>query len=214
MEVIPVINCPDATSVRERLAHLSVFHEPVGWIHLDVTDGVFSKHETWHDPVAWPGLGSTFSLEVHLMVKNPEDYIGPWIAAGAKRIIVHAEVVSPDSASAIIAIARNHGVEIMLAMEPETQLDAEQGLLALFKSVQILAVHPGAGGQELMPSVIEKIFALRHERPDVIIEVDGGINPQTARLAKEAGADIITSDHYIFSASDPERAYHELKNIS
>jgi ribulose-phosphate 3-epimerase len=213
METIPVINCPDAACAAEKLQRLKTFYAPDGFVHLDITDGDFSTHPTWQDPAGWAAMQVPFSLEVHLMVRKPEEFVGPWLAAGAKRLIVHVESLNRETAEAIADMAREHGAELMLAENPETPVEALRPYFDLFPSFQILATPPGPGGQELMPVAFEKISALRRERPDAIIEVDGGINPETARKVKEAGASLVASGAYIFNAADPKKAYEELKKI-
>jgi ribulose-phosphate 3-epimerase len=213
MQIIPVINCPDAACVQDKLARLSDFYPADGWVHLDVTDGEFSTHATWADPEGWAALGSSLSLEVHLMVARPEEFLGPWIAAGAKRIIVHVESITRESAEAMIEVAGKHGVGLMLAINPETPLESAQPYFDLFAAFQILAVRPGPAGQEMISGTSEKILALRQMKPNAIIEIDGGINSATTKLMKAAGANIVAVGTYIFSAEDPMEAYAELKNI-
>ena len=213
MNVIPVINCPDAACAREKLAVLAAFYPSNQFVHLDVTDGVFSKHETWQDPVGWAALHATFPLEAHLMVEKPADYTGPWIAAGAKRLVIPVESVTRESFEAIIEIARVHDVEITLSLNPETPIDVLRPYFDVATSFQILAVHPGPAGQAMIPGMFEKTTELRRARPDAIIEFDGGVNPQMARQAKNAGADVVASGSYIFNAADAREAYQTLKDI-
>jgi ribulose-phosphate 3-epimerase len=182
-------------------------------VHLDVTDGVFSPHETWADAVAWTALAAPFKLEVHLMVRKPEEFVGPWLAAGAKRLIVHTESLAWESAEAIANTCRKHDAELMLSFNPETPVEAGNAFMSLFSEFQILAVHPGPGSQKFMPVALEKISAIRMKFPHAIIEVDGGIVPDVARAVKDAGADTATSDHFIWGGDDPGNAYGELKQI-
>lgn len=212
MNVIPVINCPDRVCVENIVARAKTFLRAGDWIHLDVTDGVFSTHKTWHDPVAWAEIGSLFNLEVHLMVAHPENYVTSWIDAGAKRVIVHAEAIVPESARKILTACREKKVEAMLASNPDTPIETIKSYIGLFSEFLVLAVHPGPAGQLFNSSVIEKIKILEQEGA-IIIEVDGGMNPLTAKLVKDAGANAIASGAYIFNSSDPEKAYKKLRNI-
>ena len=213
MHVIPVVNCPDAECAKAKFAVLKSFYEPGGFVHFDVTDGIFAGHATWETPTGWGTLAEPYLLEAHLMVARPEAHVGPWVAAGAKRLILPVESMKADIADAVLEMAQSHSVPIMLAANPETPVEAFLPYLAQFSMFQILAVHPGPSGQEILSGIPEKIAALRRAKPDAIIEVDGGVNPATARLVKEAGADIIASGSYIFNAPDPKAAYEELKNI-
>jgi ribulose-phosphate 3-epimerase len=212
MTVVPVINCPDAACVEKTIGCAQKFLHSGDWVHLDVTDGVFSTHETWHDPAAWTAMKIPFNFEVHLMVAHPEDYVTSWCAAGAKRIIVHVETMTSESARDILAVCREKGAEVMLASNPGTPIEALKPYFDLFSEFLVLAVHPGPAGQSFNPSVLEKIKALRREGA-IIIEADGGMNPLTAKLAKDAGANAVASGAYILNASDPKKAYGELREL-
>jgi len=213
MIVLPVINCPDSACAEEKLAIVKTFLKEGEWLHIDVTDGEFSKYLTWNDPAAWKAWNLPFKLEVHLMVKRPEDYIGAWLGAGASRFVIHAEVLSQERAEAIATTCLKHGVDLMLSFDPETPPESAREFFNLFSMFQVLAVHPGPAGQTFMPLALEKVAWLRKEFPHAIIEVDGGMTLDVARQVKEAGADAVTSDHVVFSSSDPKQAYEELKNI-
>lgn len=213
MKVIPVINCETVQCVSQKIEAAKLFLEPRSLMHLDVTDDVFSPHRAWGDPLAWMTLGAPYFLEVHLMVQYPEEYIEPWAAAGAKRFIVHAEVLQPDSLHEIMTAAKNHNVELMLSLKPGAISEEFLPYLYSFTAFQVLAVEPGASGQKFMPVALEKIRFLRERLPDATIEVDGGMNPETAHLVKEAGADTIVSSSYIFDSMDPKAAYESLEKI-
>ncbi len=217
MNVIPVINCPDEACARKKLAVAETFLRPGEFIHLDVTDGVFSTHKTWHDPFAWAGLKSPFPLEVHLMVEQPEDYADDWLSAGARRLVVHVETVTRASLHRLLDLADQRHGAIMLSSGPDSEAEEMEPYIRKFDdriaAFQVLAVPPGAAGQRFLPASLEKITALRQALPDATIEVDGGMNPSAARLVKLAGADTIVSASYIFGNGDPKAAYEELKKI-
>ncbi len=213
MVVIPSINCADFDGVRKRIETLKKFLGPGAFVHLDVTDGVFSSHKTWSDPHAWTPLGAPFALEVHLMVEFPLDYADDWFAAGARRLIVHAETLSDVVFHGLRELASRYQGELMLTSRPETTVDEIESFVPQFAKFQVLSVAPGAAGQEFQPFALEKIRFLREISPDATIEVDGGINPETARLVKDAGADTVVSAHYLFDNNDPEKAFKILNNI-
>jgi ribulose-phosphate 3-epimerase len=212
MNVVSVINCPNRACAEKIIASARIFLRIGDWIHVDVTDGIFSTHKTWNNPAAWSVLKIPFNLEVHLMVVHPEDHITPWLAAGAKKIIVHVEAISPESIKNILSTCHGKGADVTLASNPETSIEKIEPYMNLFSEFLVLAVRPGPAGQLFNPSVLEKIKALKKKNA-IMIEVDGGINPATARLAKDAGADIITSGAYIFDSADPQKAYEELRKI-
>ena len=216
MKVIPVINCSDLRCVRERLEKAKTFLAPGELIHLDVADGVFTFHKSGVSPAEWANLRAPFAAEVHLMVERPEAHADAWLAAGAKRLIVHAEAADARAFAAIAEKCRARGAEAMLSSNPETKISQLAPFLGgagrppLTKLFQVLAVHPGPAGQKFLPLTLMKARLLRKKIPDAIIEVDGGIAPAAARRAEVAGADIVVSGTYIFESGDPAAAYREL----
>mgnify|MGYP001564793533 FL=1 len=127
---------------------------------------------------------------------------------GASRVIVHLEAVNnPDY---ILDIASRYNGEVALSIIPSTPADLLLPHVGSFSSFQILAVNPGFAGQKFSLESLEKIEFLRNVAPSARIEVDGGINLETARLAKIAGADIAASASYIFNNTNPQKAYEEL----
>jgi ribulose-phosphate 3-epimerase len=217
MNVIPVINCPDIECVRKKLEVAKTFLRGGDLIHLDVTDGMFSAHKTWSDPFAWARLMSSFPLEVHLMVEQPEEHADDWFTAGARRLVVHIETVTHASLHRLLDLAEGHRGEIMLSSMPGTDSAAFGPFIQKFgerlAAFQVLAVPPGAAGQRFEPEALEAVISLRQWAPSATIEVDGGMNPETARLVKAAGADTIVSATYIFGSEDPKKAYEELRKI-
>lgn len=213
MKVIPSINCTDAHGAREKIETAGAFLPKGDFLHLDVTDGVFSRHKTWNDPHGWAALNSPFPLEVHLMVTSPAECADDWFVAGARRLIVHVETLSDEVLHALLQTANRHRGDLALTSNPETVNGELEPYVSRFASFQVLAVTPGAAGQAFLPFTLEKVRFLREASPDATIEVDGGMNPATAKLVKAAGADTIVAAHSIFGAPDPKRAYEELMNI-
>lgn len=213
MNVIPSINCKDAECVREKIETLKLFLEPQNFVHLDVTDGVFTSYKTWSDPKGWMALASPFALEVHLMVEFPLEHAEDWLAAGAQRLVVHTETLNNDVLHGLLQLTNRYRAQIMLTSKPETTNDELEPFLTRFATFQVLAVTPGAAGQKFLPFVVDKIRFLRESSPDATIEVDGGIDRETAYLVKSAGADTIVSAHYIFDAKDPGVAYKALEAL-
>ena len=213
MQIIPVLNCPDRACAEERVAAAEKFLKNGDFLHIDVADGIFSFYKTWNDLKGWAALRQPFPLEVHLMVEHPEAWIAPWLAVGAKRFIVHIEAIDRDSLQDIAAKCKTGRAELMLASNPETPVEDFTPYLHDISRFQVLCVNPGLAGQKFLPLSLEKVKWLKYAIPNAIIEVDGGITPETAALAKAAGADIVVSASYIFGHKDPEKAYEELKKI-
>lgn len=225
MNVAVAINCDNFDCATEKIKKAREFLTEGDWLHLDVADGRFTFNKTWADPKAWLDFNLNFPLEVHLMVEEPEKVIDEWIKAGAKRIIIHLEsvagypVIGPASVETIDTIrdiakkCSGKNVSLMVAVNPETPLEGIGEYLKNFSEFLILAVHPGLSGQKFLPLVLEKVRFLREKFPGARIEVDGGINLENARRAKEVGADIVASSSYIFWDSNPAEAYKKLKEI-
>ena len=225
MIVVPAINCLDFECAEAKLSIAKNQLSDVLWVHIDVVDGKFAPNITWGNPVELLTLKSyilNLNIEVHLMVVNPEKVIDAWLKIGmakarwarpyrVKRIIVHLEVMK--NAEEIVSKCKAAGVEAMLAINPDTPSDKLTPYFGQFKSFQILGVKPGLAGQGFQMSVLDKIKFLRERVSDATLEVDGGITPQIARTAKEAGANIIVSASYIFDSADPRKAYEELAEI-
>jgi ribulose-phosphate 3-epimerase len=213
MGVFPVINCSDFESVKKTVDAARKFLPEGNFLHCDIADAAVTFHKTWNNPTDWARLRAPYELEVHLMVGRPEREIEAWIAAGVRRFIIHVENVTDESLLEIFNMADKRGVGVVLSSNPETPVKRLVPYLKQFSMFQVLAVHPGVSGQPFLPLSLEKIKWLRRERPRAIIEVDGGMNPETAQLVKDAGANIVVSSSYIFSSPDPAAAYKTLTSI-
>ena len=210
MEIIPVINCAEFECVTERAKKAEAFAE---WVHLDVSDARFTFGKSWGDAEAWKEIGKGINTEVHLMVEEPEKVVEQWFEAGAKRLIVHIETINKNSFKEIADAAKKYDAELMLAISPETPVEKLKPYFEIVSEFQVLAVHAGPAGQNFLPFALDKIRFLRRELPNAIIEVDGGINLETAKQVKDAGADIMTAATYIFRSDNPAAAYDELRGI-
>lgn len=216
MNVIPAINCLERDEVSRKLRQIKTFLPSGGWVHLDVSDAHFTFRRSWGDPKEWPEIVKRsplqdFFLEVHLIVEEPEQVTEAWLQAGAKRLIVHLEAV--ENAAFILTKCEEAAASAMLALNPETSAERLHPYLGVWHAFQILAVNPGFSGQKFLPVVLPKIKFLRQEMPRATIEVDGGINLETAIAVKAAGADTVVSNSYIFDSPDPVLAFHELQGI-
>ncbi len=205
-EVIPSINVRTFEEVKERIRLV----EPhVNWCHLDVTDGIFSKHLTWHDPRDFLNFETSLKVEVHLMAEGPEKIIDQWLVKPVKRLIFHIEAMKDPEF--IIKKCHDAGVEVGFAVNPETFWGKFRPWLRKVDIYQTLAVHPGPSGQDVdWPEILDKVIHIRKVCPECIIEVDGGINLQSARKAAESGANLLVAGNYIFSHQSIETAIKEL----
>jgi ribulose-phosphate 3-epimerase len=212
LEIIPAVNCHykdfACVSIKTRIAESFA-----RWVHIDVADGRYTFNKTWSDPARWAGMKTSLKLEVHLMAEEPLSLVHEWLKAGAARIIVHVETISEQSWKEIFEAAHASHSELMLSTNPETAVSALEPYLGDCKSFQVLCVHPGIAGQNFLPLTMQKVKTLRERFPDATIEVDGGMNLENARLAKDAGANIIVSATTIFNEGVPLLMYERLKEI-
>lgn len=184
-------------------------------LHFDVMDGHFVPNITFG-----PGLVASLRkkvnlfFDIHLMVDNPQKWINPFIDAGADLITVHVE--TSLHLDRLVTIIKEKGAKVGVALNPATSLQELEYIISEIDVVLVMTVNPGFGSQNFLFSVIPKIRDLREiikkRRLSLEIEVDGGINQDTATKVIEAGASILVAGTSVFNASDPEKAILRLKN--
>ncbi|MFI5045995.1 MAG: ribulose-phosphate 3-epimerase [Acidimicrobiia bacterium] len=182
-------------------------------LHVDVMDGHFVPNLTIGPPVVESLRKHTdLFLDCHLMVDNPHVLLADFASAGADRCIVHVELGDPRP---LFAELRDLGIGVGLVLSPETPVDAVLPHLAEIDLLLFMTVHPGWGGQAFIPEVLDKLAVARAEIDAVghavEIEVDGGINVDTAPLAVAAGADILVAGSAVFHADDPAAAARAIR---
>lgn len=206
MIVIPSINTYNFEEVQKKIKLVEPYAE---WVHLDIADGTFAKTVTWHEPADLLSLETPLNIEVHLMVNNIEEKLDNWLIAPVKRIFFHLNASrDPDF---VIEKIKEAGKEPGIAISPDeswTRAAHYKGRVNIF---QILGVHPGPTGQKIDESSFEKIREMKKFSESFIIEIDGGMNMETAKRAKEAGADIIVAANYIFNGDNYGQRISELK---
>jgi ribulose-phosphate 3-epimerase len=170
-------------------------------IHCDVMDGHFVPNITF-GPLVVEAVRRcvTIPLDVHLMISDPAKYIDDFCNAGASVLIVHAEACS--DLSAVLENIRKRGVKPGVSVNPDKSISLFTKHLALIDQVLIMTVFAGFGGQKFIPGSLEKIADLRRQaqslNPSLDIEVDGGINEQTAYEAAKQGANLFVAGSYVF----------------
>jgi len=209
--IIPAINAQTKDEAENYIRIASGF---TNFLHLDVADGKFTTHTTWGNPKEFRALiekngWKDIGFEIHLMVENPEAHVVPWSGMGAKRIIVHAEAVG--NRESIIDQSSRKIPTIMVAIGPESPISLLLPYVSTVEAFQILAVVPGKAGQAFDAQAFDKIRELREKAPRAIIEVDGGVNPKTARMCRFQGANLFVSASHIFHHTNPASAFKELE---
>ncbi len=206
--IAPSILGADYGRLNEHLKELASFSD---WFHVDVMDGNFVPNLSIGAPVV-KRIKTDVPLDVHLMINNPHKYIKDFAEAGAYSITIHAEAslhLSDD-----IQKIKDAGCKTAVSLNPDTPIDKISKVLPMLDMVLIMSVHPGFGGQEFIPEVLDKVRWLREHYPNLDIEIDGGINDETGKLAVEAGANVLVAGSYILKAEHPAEAANKLHNLS
>jgi ribulose-phosphate 3-epimerase len=211
VEIEPSIYASDFSRLGAQLEALQLAGAKV--FHFDVGDGHFVPEITIGPIVAASisplvrGWGAR--LDCHLMVNEPEKHFESIAKAGGDSVTFHVEVC--DAPAQAIAHARSLGLGVGVALNPETPVEDAVAAADGADLVLCMSIHPGYSGQEFMPDAAERIARLRELLPaEVRLQVDGGINRETARTAREAGADLLVAGSAIFWTDDPAAAYREL----
>jgi ribulose-phosphate 3-epimerase len=186
------------------------------WLHVDVMDGHFVPNLTIGPPVVAAIRRHTDTyLDCHLMMTNPGEYLDAFAAAGANHCTVHVEIA--DTAALIDAM-RGLDLGVGLAINPETPFEACEPWLARIDLLLVMSVHPGFGGQEFMEEVVPKVARAaelaRHHRLPLTIEVDGGIDVNTAPRMAQAGADTFVAGSAIFGHPEPAAAARAIRDAA
>lgn len=184
------------------------------YIHVDVMDGQFVPNITLGPNVVQAIRPVTkLPLDVHLMIVNPENYITDFAKAGSDIITVHAE--STPHIHRAVQMINDLGVKSGVVINPGTPVSAIQHVLSIVDQVLVMTVNPGFGGQSFIEETVVKIAELDLLRQEngyhYSIEVDGGIVPETAKICKEAGADVFVAGSYIYASENPIHQINQLK---
>ncbi|MBE6748117.1 MAG: ribulose-phosphate 3-epimerase [Ruminococcaceae bacterium] len=184
------------------------------YIHIDVMDGHFVPNISIGVPVVQSIRKVTNAVfDCHLMISNPIDYVDAFISAGADLISFHVE--SNSDIEKTIKKITSAGKKAALVVKPNTPIDVVFPYLSEISMVLIMTVEPGFGGQSFMTDMLPKIKALRQEIERqalaVDIQVDGGVDAETAVLCKDAGANVLVAGSYIFKSPDVKKAIEILK---
>lgn len=208
----PSILSFDLTDLRTPVAQFVAAGAKI--VHLDVMDGQFVPPITFGDAYvkSLRSVAPSALFEAHLMTLTPERHFDAFIEAGCGRIIFHSEVA--PHAHRLIQQLKQAGVEAGIAINPGTPVEAVLPMLGDVDLVLAMTVNPGWGGQAFIESTLDKIRRIRALRPDVLIEVDGGIDPRTLPIVCDAGANVFVVGSYLAKAPDLDRAVRDLIRLT
>ena len=180
------------------------------WLHFDVMDGEFVENITFGSSVLRAVRPYTDAfLDVHLMVMHPQRQIALFADAGAGNITFHIE--SDCDPAEVIQEIHERGLKAGISVKPKTPVSEIMPYLGMADMALVMTVEPGYGGQGFIMDTLPKIRELRKAAPELHIEVDGGINPDTAKLVREAGANVLVAGTYLFRAEDMRAAAELLR---
>lgn len=182
------------------------------WVHVDVMDGHFVPNITIGAPVVKAlKRVSSIPLDVHLMIENPEKYIKDFALAGANIITFHYEAAK-NKIVEIIDLIRSYNVKVGISIKPNTKSEEIFPYIDIVDMVLIMTVEPGFGGQKFMENCALKIKEIKSQlNKNIIIQVDGGINKDTAKICRDYGATSLVAGNYLYTSSNMKEAIASLR---
>lgn len=186
------------------------------YVHVDVMDGIFVPNITIGIPVvAAIRRVTALPLDVHLMIDRPLRYVDQFCKAGSDLLTIHVEADTEENTLEALKRIRSHGVRAAVSVKPNTPAQAILPFLPLCDLVLMMTVEPGFGGQAFMEHLMPKLRQLRayidEQNPDCELEVDGGVNEQTAQICRANGANVLVAGSAYFKAANPAAFVAALK---
>ncbi len=205
MKVIPAILEDNLEDIKAKLELVKPY---VDLIQLDIMDGQFVPNNTYNSPEGIEDLD--IKIEAHLMINHPEFHVAKWNLPNIETIIVHKEAVG--NMNEVIRMVKEAGKKVGVAINPRTGTNEIEEYLDDLDMVLLMSVTPGFAGQDFNRDVVEKIKHLKKVKPDLLIEVDGGVNLYNKNMLQENGVDAIAVNSVLFN--DPANIEHNIKQLS
>lgn len=193
VEILPAILSRTREDYHRKLKVVEPLAE---WVQIDIVDNVYARNLTVDARVVG-SIQTTCKLEIQLMVEHIENWVDSFVALKPGRLIFPLE--SARDPLELVYHMKHHQIPFGFSLEPHTSVEKLQHLVDKIDVALLLAVHPGFSGQHFVFGVLDKIRKLRSMRPDLLIEIDGGIDPNIARRCAEVGANTLASGSYIFA---------------
>ncbi len=219
IKIAPSILSADFSAVGEAVKNLEKCGADL--IHCDVMDGSFVGPITFGGQMIKNIRPLTkLPLDVHLMIEHPKTQIKFFADAGADIITVHygaCEKISPDYLRETLELIKSHGVKCGAVVNPDVPVEKIFPVFPLCDMILLMSVFPGYGGQKFIPEVLDKVKLARARaieigKPDMDIEIDGGVTGQNAKIIRSAGANVLVAGSAVFNAPDMKKAISNLKN--
>ncbi len=212
--IAPSILAADFSRLAEEIQRVEA--AGADWIHCDIMDGHFVDNISFGpDVVQLVRKETSLPLDVHLMIEHADHYVPRFVKAGANSITVHVESEAKHDVGKTLQQIRDAGCRAGLTLNPETAFEMIEPFLGKFDMLLIMTVHPGFGGQPFRADQMEKVRRAakwnESREHEFDIEVDGGINPKTARISVESGANVLVAGTSIFRSTDYAKAIRELR---
>ena len=208
--VAPSILAADFTNLADEIRKVEA--AGADWIHCDIMDGHFVDNISFGAGiVATVRKLTNLPLDVHLMIEHADHYIPRFVKAGANSITVHVEPEAKHDVAKTLRQIRDAGCRVGLTLNPETSFHLVEPYLDRIDMLLIMTVHPGFGGQAFRPDQMERVKRAKSLNDKIDIEVDGGINLETARISIENGANVLVAGTSIFQGGDYAKMIGELR---
>lgn len=208
IKIVPGILESNFEEIKKKVGLVAPY---VDTIQIDLCDGKLVPNKNFSDPEPFSKITKDKIFELHMMVSEPGEVADEWIKVGFKRIVGHIEGITEPTE--FLTDLRKKGAMVGLGVDVDTRVSTIRDYLDFLDFVLVMTVRAGFSGQEFNPQMLDKIKWLREKRPNLDIEIDGGVNLETVKAAREAGANIFVSTGFVFGSGDVKENIEKLKHV-